>query len=79
MGFSSYLRSLLGREANIFQPLLAFNIGLEVGQLVIVLLMLCLGFIFQNVAGVSKRDWILVVSGIVIGFALTLVIKTNIF
>jgi hypothetical protein len=79
MGFSSYLRSLLGREASIFQPLLAFNIGLEVGQLVIVLLMLCLGFIFQNVAGVSKRDWILVVSGIVIGFALTLVIKTNIF
>ena len=40
MGFSNYLRSLLGREADIVKPLLAFNIGLEIGQLVIVSLVL---------------------------------------
>ena len=36
MGFANYLRSLLGKEASIWQSLLAFNVGLEVGQLVIV-------------------------------------------
>jgi hypothetical protein len=79
LGFSNYLRSLLGKEASIFQPLLAFNIGLEVGQLAIVLVILCLAFIFQRMLRVANRDWVLVVSGIVIGFALTLIIETNIF
>ena len=33
MGFSNYLKTLLGMEESIWQPLLAFNIGLELGQL----------------------------------------------
>ena len=37
LGFSNMLRSLLGGEADILQPLLFFNLGLEVGQLFIVL------------------------------------------
>lgn len=37
LGFSNMLRSLLGGEADILQPLLFFNLGLEVGQLLIVL------------------------------------------
>src|SRR5690606_30408879 len=36
LGFSNYLRALLGRESSLFEPLLAFNLGLEVGQLFIV-------------------------------------------
>lgn len=36
MGFSNYLKSLLGAESSIIQPLFAFNLGLEVGQLAIV-------------------------------------------
>ncbi len=79
LGFSNYLRSLLGKESSIFQPLLAFNIGLEIGQLAIVLIVLCIAWFFQNLLKVSRRDWILVVSGIVIGFALTLIMKVNIF
>lgn len=79
LGFSTYLRSLLGKESSIFQPLLAFNIGLEIGQLAIVLIVLCIAWFFQNLLKVSRRDWILVVSGIVIGFAITLIMKVNIF
>ncbi|GJM62126.1 MULTISPECIES: HupE/UreJ family protein [Persicobacter] len=37
LGFSSYLQSLLGRSQDIFTPLLAFNLGLEAGQVVIVI------------------------------------------
>ncbi|MGB3586189.1 MAG: HupE/UreJ family protein, partial [Tunicatimonas sp.] len=40
MGFSNYLRSLLGKEEDITVPLLAFNLGLELGQIVIVAIVL---------------------------------------
>ena len=76
MGFSNYLRSLLGREADIIKPLLAFNIGLEIGQLVIVSLILGLAYIVMSLLKVSQLRWTLVVSGMVAGMALSL-ISTN--
>lgn len=36
LGFSYLLRSMLGREESVTLPLLWFNLGLEVGQLIIV-------------------------------------------
>ena len=36
LGFSNYLKSLLGKEESILTPLLAFNLGLELGQIIIV-------------------------------------------
>lgn len=36
LGFSFLLRSLLGQEESIFLPLLYFNLGLELGQLILV-------------------------------------------
>ncbi len=74
MGFSNYLRSLLGREAEIVKPLLAFNIGLEIGQLVIVILVLGLAYLCISLMRVSRLRWTLVVSGIVAGMALSLII-----
>ena len=73
MGFSNYLRSLLGREESIVSPLFAFNIGLEIGQILIVLAVLGLAFVFVDLLKVRKRDWVLAVSGVVIGVALTLI------
>ena len=40
LGFSNMLRSMLGSQADILQPLLFFNLGLEVGQVLIVLVSL---------------------------------------
>ncbi|GAA4411160.1 HupE/UreJ family protein [Nibrella viscosa] len=74
MGFSNYLRSLLGRETNIVNQLLAFNIGLEIGQLFIVGLVLIAAFVAIDRLRVRKHDWTLVVSGIVVGMALSLII-----
>lgn len=37
MGFSNYLISLLGSESNIVMPLFAFNVGLELGQIIIII------------------------------------------
>ena len=75
MGFSNYLRSLLGREADIIQPLLAFNIGLEIGQLVIVTLVLLIAYGLLSMVKISRLRWTLIVSGIVAGMAISLIIS----
>ncbi|MCE7058094.1 HupE/UreJ family protein [Algoriphagus sp. AGSA1] len=77
LGFSNYLRSLLGKEASIWQPLLAFNLGLEVGQLVIVAVFLLLTSILVGLAGVSRKEWTLVVASMVFGVALMLMLETK--
>jgi hypothetical protein len=63
LGFSTFLRSLLGGEESLFVPLLGFNIGLEVGQLLIVSVVLLLGAAAERWLRISRRDWILVVAG----------------
>jgi hypothetical protein len=73
MGFSNYLRSLLGTEQSIWQPLLAFNLGLELGQLVIVVIVLVISSLLLDILRVKKHDWNLILSGIVLGIALTLI------
>jgi hypothetical protein len=59
LGFSTFLRSLLGAEDSLLVPLLAFNIGLEAGQLLIVTLVLLLGAMVERYLRVSRRDWVL--------------------
>ncbi len=58
LGFSNYLKSLLGAENSIVQPLLAFNLGLEVGQLLIVLILLIVSYVLISVFKLPFRVWL---------------------
>jgi len=78
LGFSYYLKSILGRDHSIFTQLLAFNLGLELGQIIIVAFFLVAGFILVDLFGVNRRDWKLVISSAIAGIALILV-KDKIF
>jgi hypothetical protein len=77
LGFSNYLRSLLGKEASLFEPLLAFNLGLEVGQLVIVAIFMVVSGILVGIVGINRKDWALVISSIVLGMAIVMMIDTK--
>ena len=72
MGFSNYLKALLGKDQGIVLQLFAFNIGLEVGQIIIVGIFLVVSFIAVNLAGADRRDWRMVISSAVAGIALML-------
>jgi hypothetical protein len=72
LGFSNYLKSILGRDKGITSQLFAFNIGLEFGQIIIVAVLLIGSFILIDLCGVNRRDWKLVVSSAVAGIALML-------
>lgn len=78
MGFSNYLKSILGRDHTIFTQLFAFNVGLEFGQIIVVILFLATGYVLVEVFGVNRRDWKLVISSAIGGIALILM-KDNIF
>lgn len=78
MGFSNYLKELLGAEESIVTPLLAFNIGLEIGQLIIVAAILALGFLVVTIFRLFKpREWALFISGAAAGISLILMASTK--
>jgi len=77
LGFSIYLRSLLGSDETIITQLLAFNLGLEVGQIMIVGLFLLASILIVDIGGVSKRDWRMVISAGVAAVALTMMYETK--
>ncbi|GAB2956684.1 HupE/UreJ family protein [Hymenobacter coalescens] len=74
LGFSNYLRELLGQQSRPVLELLAFNVGVEIGQLLIVGLILLLGLVVLRVGGAGRRDWVLVVSGAAAGIAVMLLL-----
>ena len=77
LGFSNYLKSLLGKDTSILTQLLAFNVGLEMGQIVIVLIFLVCTFLFIDLIGVSRRDWRLIISSGIAAIATTLIIENK--
>ncbi|TGE13853.1 HupE/UreJ family protein [Hymenobacter elongatus] len=77
LGFSSYLRELLGSSSRPLVELLAFNVGVELGQLLIVALLLALGFVVVRAFRAPQRDWVLVVSGAAAGVAVVLLLQNT--
>ena len=72
MGFANYFRALLMDESSILIPLLGFNLGIELGQLLFVLLVLGVAYVITNWLKMPQRDWNIFVSGG--GFSLALVL-----
>jgi hypothetical protein len=73
LGFSSFLRTLLGSEESIVLPLLAFNLGLELGQMAILAVLLFLAALVTR--WLDLREWNLVLSGAAAGVALTMILE----
>ncbi len=78
MGFSNFLRSTImpGEEDTLISQLLAFNIGVELGQLMIVAIILAMAFLALNIFKVKQREWNLFVSGAAAGVAIILMMDT---
>lgn len=75
LGFSNYLRSILGEEESMITPLFAFNVGIEIGQLIIVLAILLVSVLFVRGFRAPRREWNLVVSGAGLGISLILMLE----
>lgn len=75
LGFSSYLRSLLGSEKGIVLPLFSFNLGIETGQIFIVVIILLITMVVVNLLHYSRQKWHVLLSGAGLGVSLVLMIE----
>jgi len=76
LGFSTYFKMIASGMENKFLLLLEFTLGIEAAQIIVVLSVLVFTFIFLKVLKVNRRDWILVISAIVIGILLPILQET---
>lgn len=76
MGFSNFFRGLHPDTSNIVTELFAFNIGIEVGQVFIVLCFMALYAILDYVAQIRQRDWTLVWSGVGGGVSMVMILES---
>lgn len=75
MGFSNYLKSLLGKTSNIAWELLAFNLGLEFGQVIIVFAGLILSFVLIWVIKIKRWDWTFFLSSAIFGISFIMTLE----
>jgi hypothetical protein len=74
MGFANSLRSmLLTNDQNLGWSLFGFNLGLEAGQVVVVIILLTIAHIIVNLVRVNRRDWVIFLSAAVFGLACKIV------
>ena len=76
MGFSNYFRALMMDSSSITIPLLGFNLGIEIGQLLVVSIIVIVASMVVKFAQVKHRDWNLFISGAAAGISLVLMNET---
>ena len=72
MGFANNFKFLLGNSDGIVMHLFAFNFGIELGQLMIVLCLFVIYYFFIKYCKIKQREWVLFVSGAGFGVGLIL-------
>ncbi len=77
LGFSNFFKSLIGKNADIVFPLFSFNMGIEIGQIIIISFILLASWLSLNIFGMSQRSWNVFVSGIAFGISLILMMETK--
>jgi len=79
LGFARYLNMIADEAENKLERLIAFALGIEIAQVIIVFVVLFLGFLCQTIFRFSRRDWVMVVSAIVIGLVIPMIVQSNLF
>jgi hypothetical protein len=74
-GFAGYFELIRDVEQPLWSSLLFFALGIEGAQIVLGALMLLLSFVVLSVLGRNRRDWVLMVSSVIIGILLPIIIE----
>ena len=61
-GFSNYFKAILGKENDVVLPLFSFNLGVELGQLLVVALSHMMGSILVLWCKVPQKIWVMFLS-----------------
>lgn len=75
MGFANSVRMMLAQEQSITIPLLGFNVGLEIGQIVVVIVVLTFFYLLSTFFKLQKKHWVILVSAPIFLFALKMALE----
>lgn len=75
MGFANTARMTMANEQDLFLPLLGFNIGLELGQILVVAVILVLQWLVLGIFRANRKDWVLFISAGVFALALQMTLE----
>ena len=78
-GFASTFKMLASGVESKLLLLLEFALGIELGQLLVIFIVLVLSFLAVRLFRLAKRDWNLVTSAVIIGLILPLLAARWIF
>lgn len=80
LGFSNYFNKVVtGKPTDKLLPLFEFALGIELAQIIIVIMALLVAYIVQTLFKFSKRDWILMVSAFTVGVIIPILIQNEIW
>jgi HupE / UreJ protein len=69
LGFANTIRFMLAKDQTIGWSLFGFNVGLEVGQMVIVSIILGVSYVLVDVAKLKQKWWVYILSAITFTWA----------
>jgi hypothetical protein len=75
LGYANYIRMMLSEDQQLVWGLFSFNLGLEIGQIVVVFLVLLTGWLSSQIGPKAQLRWVQIVSAAVLLFALQLAIE----
>ena len=73
LAFSNYIRFSIADDQSIGWSLFGFNVGLELGQVAVVIALLLVAHVIVNIFRVNRRHWVLFLSTAVFALALKMV------
>ncbi|SFU26992.1 HupE / UreJ protein [Pustulibacterium marinum] len=76
LGFSNYFKQIVAEQDGKLWKSLEFALGVEIAQVIVVFIVLFLGVVLQNIFRLKRRDWILVLSSIIIGIVIPMLADT---
>ena len=77
LGFAREFKMFAGQSENKVELLIEFALGIEIAQVIIVFVVLFLGFLCQTIFRFSRRDWVMVLSAIVIGLVIPMITQSD--
>lgn len=75
MGFANSIRFMLSNNESIGIPLLSFNVGLEIGQIVIVFIILSLSYLFITLLKAPGKVWVYLLSSVALIVSLKIIVE----
>lgn len=77
LGFAREFKMFAGTADNRLELLIEFALGIELAQVIIVFVVLFFGMLFQTIFRFTRRDWVMVLSAVVVGMVIPMIIESD--